>query len=31
MPGLFPGGAESPDLGGLLDVEWLSGLVILKR
>ncbi len=28
---LFPGGAEGPDLGSLLDVEWLTGLVVLER
>ena len=28
---LFPGGAEGPDLGGLLDVERLAGLVVLER
>ena len=28
MAGLLPGGAEGPDLGGLLDVEGLSGLVV---
>ena len=29
MAGLLPGDAESPDLRGLLDVERLSGLVVL--
>ena len=30
MPGLFPRGAEGPDLRGLLDVERLSGLVVFE-
>src|SRR5215472_15909383 len=29
IAGLLPGGAEGPDLRGLLDVESLSGLVVL--
>src|SRR3984957_8250052 len=31
MAGLLPGGAVGPDLRGLLDVESLSGLIVLER
>src|SRR6202034_4632050 len=31
LASLFPRGAEGPDLGGLLDVERLAGLIALKR
>ena len=31
MAGLLPGGAEGADLGGLLDMERLAGLVVLQR
>jgi hypothetical protein len=30
MAGLLPGGTVGPDLGGLLDVEGFSRLVVLE-